>query len=454
LKQDMTIGKEWKHILLFTLPIILGNFLQQLYNVIDGIIVGNFVGESAFAGVTTSGPLVLLYLALAFGLSVGVSTTVSQYFGAGKEKELPIAIDTALLLLGGCGLIFTILGVILSPVLLEHLLSVPGDILPYAVLYMQIYSAGLFFQFIYNSIAAILRGFGDSKAILYFLLVSTILSAALTFVFVLVIRWGVAGAAFSTVLAQGVCAVISYIYLRKRYPYEKDGKHWDGKLALTMTKLGIPIALQMSLISVGNGAMHRLVNSFGVTSPDVVPAYGAAIRLDSIVFVPMSGFQAGLASFTGQNLGAGKLDRVHRGLRYATFMSVACTILISLTYFIFAQQIVALFGLSEGAIAIGVEIVRYFALVFWILCINMMFSGVLQGAGDTFIISMASLTALSIRVTTGYLAAHFGLLGYSAAWLPVPLGWVFWGIIIYIRFFSGKWLSKAVAGKYAESAKT
>lgn len=450
MKLDMTVGKEWKHILLFTLPIIAGNFLQQLYNVIDGIIVGNFVGEAAFAGVSTSAPLVLLYLALAFGLSVGVGTTVSQYFGAGKKKELPVAIDTALLLLGGCGLIFTILGVALSPLLLRYLLSVPEDILPYAITYMRIYSAGLFFQFIYNCIAATLRGFGDSKATLYFLLVSAILSALLTFVFVLVIRWGVAGAAFSTVLAQGVCALISYIYLRKRYPFVKGGAHWDGKLAITMTKLGTPIALQMSLISIGNGAMHRLVNDFGQTSPDVVPAYGAAIRLDSIMFVPMSGFQAGLASFTGQNLGAGKLDRVHRGLRYAILISVSLTVLISLVYFIFAAPIISLFGLSEGALLIGVDIVRYFALVFWFLCINLMFSGVLQGAGDTFIISIASLTALTIRVSFGYLAAYFGILGYSAAWVPVPIGWVFWAAIIYARFFSKKWLSKAIVGKFAE----
>lgn len=446
----MTVGKEWKHILLFTLPIIFGNFLQQLYNVVDGIIVGNFVGEQAFAGVTTSQPLVLLYLALAFGLSVGVGTTVSQYFGAGKKKELPIAIDTALLLLGGCGLFFTILGVTLSPVLLRYLLSVPEDILPYATAYMQIYSVGLFFQFIYNCIASTLRGFGDSKATLYFLLVSAILSALLTFVFVLVIRWGVAGAAFSTVLAQGVCAVISYIYLRKRYPFVKGDKHWDGRLAITMTKLGIPIALQMSLISLGNGAMHRLVNSFGQTTPEIVPAYGAAIRLDSLVFVPMSGFQAGLASFTGQNLGAGKLDRVHRGLRYAMLMSVSCTVFISLIFNIFAEPIVSLFGLSDGSLEFGAQIVRYFSYVFWLLSVNMMFSGVLQGAGDTFIISIASLASLSTRVAAGYITAHFGILDYSAAWIPVPFGWVFWAIIIYTRFFSGKWLSKTVAGKFAE----
>jgi putative MATE family efflux protein len=448
----MTVGKEWKLILLFTLPIMAGNILQQLYNIIDGIIVGNFVGELSFASVATSGPLVLMYLALAFGLSVGVGITVSQYFGAGKDDELPIAIDTALILLGVCGLIFTGVGMILSPHMLRIILNVPEEIFPEAVTYMRIYSAGLFFQFMYNCIASTLRGIGDSKATLYFLIVSAILNIILTFIFVITIKWGVAGAAFSTVLAQAVCATVSYIYLRKRFPFIKGGKHFDIKLAKTMIKLGLPIAVQMSLISLGNGAMQRLVNSFGVTTPAVVPAYGAAVRLDALVFVPMSGFQAGLASFTGQNIGAGKLERVRTGLRSSLVMAVLCTVFISLCYYIFAETIVGFFGLSNESLVIGTSIVRYFTFFFWILACNMMFSGVLQGAGDTVIITLATLTSLSTRVVLGYLAAHFEILGYSAAWMPVPLGWLFWATIIYSRYFSGKWKNKAVAGRLSHES--
>ena len=445
----MTTGREWKLILFFTLPIMAGNLLQQLYNIVDGIIVGNYVGETSFAAVATCQPLALLFLALAFGLSVGVGVTVSQYYGAKKENELPVAIDTALILLSVCGLLLTAAGITLSPLLLKYILYVPDDILPEAILYMRIYSAGLFFQFLYNCIAAILRGFGDSKATLYFLLIAAILSAVLTFLFVLVVKWGVAGAAFSTVLAQGVCALVSYTYLRRRYPYVKGGRHWNGKIAATMTKLGLPIAIQMSLISLGNGAMQRLVNSFGAAVPEVVPAYGAAVRLDALVFVPMSGFQAGLANFTGQNIGAGKLDRVRRGLYASLFMAGTCTLLISIIFNAFAESIVGFFGLSDSSLVIGSQIVRYFSLFFWILSCNMMFSGVLQGAGDTIVISIATLTSLSVRVFTGYMAVHLGILGYSAAWIPIPVGWVCWSIIIYSRYFSGKWKNKAVAGKFS-----
>ena len=445
-KNDMTKGKEWKLILLFTIPLMIGNIVQQMYNVVDGIIVGNYVGETSFAAVATSGPLTLLYLALAFGLSVGVSIVTSQYFGAGKKDELPVAIDTALLLLGACGLIFTFVGILLSPYILKEVLSVPDAVYPAALVYIRIFSFGLVFQFLYNCIAAILRSFGDSKATLYFLIVGAVLNAILSVLFVLVFKWGIAGAALGTVIAQSTCTFISYMYLRKYYPFIKGGKHWDTKLALTMTKLGLPIAAQMCIISFGNGAMQRLVNGFETTTQGIVAAYGAASRLDSIIFAPMSSFQAGLSNFTGQNLGAGKIDRVRRGHRSALIMSVSCTIVVSIVYGLIAETVVGFFGLSDNSLVIGVEIAHYFVMFYWILSCNMMFSGVLQGAGDTVVITLASLTSLVVRVVSGYTLAHFGLLGYSAAWVPVPLGWVCWSAIIYSRFFSGKWKDKVLVG--------
>lgn len=443
----MTSGKEWKLILLFTLPIIAGNLLQQLYNVVDGIIVGNFVSEAAFASVATIQPLVFLYLSLALGLSVGVNIVVSQYFGAGKGDKLPVAIDTALLLIGACGIVLTIVGVIFSESLLQGILSVPEAILPDAVTYIRIYSLGLVFTFMYNGIAAILRGFGDSKATLYFLLVATVLSTVLTFLFVLVIEWGVAGAAFSTVLAQAACALVSYIYLKKRYPFEKAGKHWDGSIALTMTKLGAPVAVQMGIVSAGNGAMQRLVNGFESTMPGVVAAYGAALRLDMLVFVPILSFQSGLASFTGQNIGAGNLARVKRGLYVSWVMCLAVTLILSFLMYVFAEYAIAFFGLADDALQIGVSIVRFIATVFWLFAVYITVSGLLQGAGDTILMSIATLSALVIRIITGYAAVGLGWLGPEAAWVTMPIGWVVAILITFIRYFSGGWKKKAVVGK-------
>jgi len=447
----MTSGKEWKLILLFTLPIMAGNLLQQLYNVIDGIIVGNFVSETAFAAVATCHPLTFLYLSLAVGLSVGVGVIAAQYFGAKKHDELPVAIDTALILLGISGLVFSIVGVAASPFLLENMLGVPEENLPLAITYMRIYSTGLFFQFLYNGIASTLRGFGDSKATLYFLIVAMILNTALTFLFVVVIRWGVAGAAFSTVLAQIVCASVSYAYLRKRFPFVKNGTHWDGTIAKTMAKLGLPIAVQLGIVSVGNGSMQRLVNSFSSTVPGVVAAYGVALRIDMLVFVPIMGFQSGLANFTGQNIGAGRLDRVKRGLKQTLVMTLAATITICVLFYLFAPAIVGFFGLEAGSVEIGTGIVRFMSLFMWMFCAYMTIGGLLQGAGDTIYMSTITLTALAIRIATAYLSVHLGWLDHSAAWITNPLSWFCALAMASIRYFTGGWRNKAVAGSLKRS---
>ena len=443
----MTTGKEWKIILLFTLPIMAGNLLQQLYNIVDGVIVGNFVGEAAFAAVTTCHPLVHVFLSLAIGLSVGVGVVVSQYYGAEKKDKMPAVIDTALVLLGICGLVFTVLGVSLSPFLLNNILKVPKSILEASVTYMRIYSIGLFFQFLYNGIAATLRSFGDSKATLYFLLISTILNTVLDLFFVVVIKMGVAGAAIATVIAQVACVAVSYTYLRKRFPFIRSGQHWDRGVAATMTRLGLPIAIQQAIVSFGSAAMQRLVNGFSDATPGVIAAYGGAMRLDMFTFVPIMGFQSGLASFTGQNIGAGKLDRVKRGFYSSVAMSVFSTVLICVIFNIFASPIVGLFGLTGDALGIGVQQVKFITMFMWLFAAYMTLGGLLQGAGDTLLMSAATLSALVIRVTVGYLAVYLGWLGYSAAWVTTPIGWTLAATITFARYFTGGWKNKAVAGK-------
>jgi len=442
----MTSGKEWKLILLFALPIIAGTFLQQLYNVIDGIVVGNYVSETAFASVTTCMTLTTLYLSLATGLSVGAGVVISQYYGAGKNDELPVAIDTALLLIGFCGLMLSITGILFSPFLLRNLLNVPETILPLSVTYMRIYSAGLFFQFLYNGIAATLRSFGDSKATLYFLLTVMALNTAMTLLFVIIFKWGVAGAASATVLAQIACAAVSYAYLRRRFTFVKAGRHWDKKIAATMTRLGLPVALQYGVIAVGGGTLQRLVNGFNDTVPGIVAAYGAGIRIDMLTQVPIMGFHSGLASFSGQNIGAGRLDRVKRGFHSTMVMSLIATVTLCVLFVIFAKPIVGFFGLEQNSLNLGAEMLKFMSSVYWVFSIYMSVGGLLQGAGDTLLLSSATLTALVARVSLGYLSVHFGILGYNAAWIPHPIGWFLAAVIVYTRYFTGGWKHKAVAG--------
>ena len=449
LKRDMTTGKEWKQILLFTLPIMAGNLLQQLYNTVDGIIVGQFVSESAFSGVSTCTSLTYLFLSFAMGLSIGVSIVVAQYFGAGKHDKLPESIDTALILLGACGIFLMAVSITIAKIMLKSVLKVPDHALPYAITYFRIYAMGLFFQFVYNSIAAILRGLGDSKAILMFLATATVLNTILDLIFVVVFHWDVAGAAIATVAAQFVCVVISYVYMRKRFPFIRGGRHWDGGICATMTRLGLPIAIQQSVISTGQGSLQRLVNSFDGEFPGAMAAYGAGLRMNNIINVPIISFQSGLASFTGQNIGAGRLDRVYRGYVRTLIMSLSITLVMSALLYTFAGSVAAVFGVSGSAQAISVEQMRFMSMFYWLFCCYITLGGLLQGAGDTVLQSITTLSAYALQIVSAYTFVHFGIFNYNAAWRNNPIGWSLAITIAYTRFFTGGWKKKAVAGKLA-----
>ena len=445
----MTVGPEWKLILLFTLPIMAGNFLQQLYNTADGIVVGNFVGEDAFSSVGTCAPLTFLFLAFAIGLSVGAGVVVSQYFGARLHEELNAAVDTALILLGAIGILMSALAFLLAPWLLGTILGVPEKIFRGAVLYFRIYACGLFFQFMYNAITSVLRSVGDSKATLYFLVVSASVNIVLDLLFVIVFHWNIAGAAVATVLAQIACASVSYIYLRRKFPEACRGRGFSPKICGLMLKLGLPAAMQQSIVSVGGVALQRLVNSFGQVS---IAAYAAGNRIDNFVFVPIMGFLTGLSTFTGQNMGAGRLDRVRRGLRSTLVMSLTTTLVIGTLLFVFARPVITFFGLSGDSLGRGVEQVRFLAFTFLIFATNLCVCGVLQGSGDVLMQSTVTLMALVVRVVLAYVGVALGWFGYEAIWVTTPIGWAGAFIVCWTRYLTGGWKKKAVAGKLAGGA--
>jgi putative MATE family efflux protein len=452
----MTRGSEWKLVLMFTLPIMAGNLLQQLYNTVDGVVVGRYVGDGqlAFAGVGMCAALTFLFLAFAMGISVGVGVVVSQYFGAKKTDELALSVDTALIMLGALGILISIVGFIVSPLLIDHVLTVPNTeggsvIREYALQYMRIYCLGLVFQFIYNCIAFILRGIGNSKATLIFLLITAAMNVVLDLLFVIAFHWDVAGVAWATLISQAVCAVISYVYLRHRFPYIASARHFDAKLCLTILKIGVPTAVQQSIVSFGNIAMQRLVNGFG---EDSIAAFAAGVRINNFMFVPIGGFQSGLANFTGQNIGADRLDRVRKGYRVTLLMAVSLTLVVCALLYALAGPIVSFFGLDGVPLELGVEQVRFVAPTFIIFAAYMTLGGVLQGAGDTVLQSVATLTALAVRVVVGYAGVSLGLMGYSAAWTTLPIGWAFALVITNVRYFTGGWIKKAVVRRQSGDA--
>ncbi|MCL2827170.1 MAG: MATE family efflux transporter [Oscillospiraceae bacterium] len=444
MKIDMTTGAVWRHILLFTLPIMAGNLLQQLYNAVDGVIVGNFVGSNALAAVGTTVPLVILLLALAMGMGVGGGVIVAQLFGAAEHDKLRRAASTILIFLTGLSLLVTIAGLLLAPVFLRRLMQVPEEIFEMSLLYIRIYCLGLIFQFLYNAVAAMLRGLGNSRAILFFLLIASIINIPLSLLFVAGFHWGVGGAAAATVIAQAISAVVSLVYMFRRFPEfrPKSGEDlFDFKLCKLILKFGGPAVLQQSTVAVGFLFMQRLVNSFG---PVTMQAVAAAGRIDQFLAIPIFAFQIGLTTFIGQNIGAGNYDRVRRGLWAAQGMSFGIAAVLSVAVYIFAPVAITFFGVETAALGQGISYLRYISLFIVMFSFYKVLYGFLQGTGDVFAPSISITIALTTRIVVAYLLVHFGILGYTAIWAAVPMGWGVGLSLVLIRYLSGAWKRKGI----------
>ncbi len=441
----MTTGTEWKHILLFSLPIMAGNLLQQLYNTVDGIVVGNFVSQNALAATGTAGTLAFIFLAFAIGFGNGSGIMIAQLFGAQQYKELKSAVSTSLILLVGMGAFFTLFGCLLARPLLHGLMNVPeGEVLDLAVIYFAIYSIGFVLQFIYNAVASILRAVGDSKATLYFLVVSSVVNLVLDLLFVIAFHWGVAGAAIATVLSQLGSAAVSVVYMVKKYPIFRFGKgeftfHMD-KCRLCL-KLGIPTTIQQSIVSFGNVFIQRLVNSFGEA---VMAAFTVGTRIENYLFVPAIGFNVGASTFTAQNIGAGNLERVRRGCRSTVALTFSVAVVLELLSYLFAVPLSTLFGVDGAALTYSVAYVRFLAFFFWTFSLYMVFTGVLQGSGDVITTMICSMVALGVRVFLSYVLVNGFGVGCSAIWKAMPIGWGSALIIASIRFFTGGWKEKGI----------
>ena len=435
----MTEGRESRQILLFTLPLIGGNLLQQLYSVVDGMVVGNFVSEDALSSVGTCSPLILLLIALAFGMSTGCSVVAAQYFGAKEYDALRRAVSTALLLMTGLGLALTVLGILFSRPLLAGLLGAPEESLDRALLYFRICCLGQVFQFIYNITAATLRAVGDSRATLYFLLVASVANVVLDLLFVAVFRWDVAGAAAATVLAQALSAVVSVRYMYRRHPllrFTRAQLVWDGEMARLNLKIGVPSALQQSVISFGHLGLQRVINSFG---PALMGAFMAGMRLDSIIMLVPQSFCAGLSAFTGQNLGAGRLDRVLRGQRAGMVLSVCICAVLSALYWLCAGPLMAAFGLTGEGLALGISYAHFTAPMMLIYAVYMSFAGVLRGAGDMVASVGITLSSQVVRIGAAYVLVLCTPIGPEVAWLTMPFDFVTALVVGYLRYKFGPW---------------
>ena len=452
----MTRGAEWKHLLLFALPLMGGQALQQLYNTVDGIIVGNFVGDIALGAVGVCAPVTLLFTSIAVGMCSGVSVVVSQYFGAEKPEEMRRAASTSIIMLLAMGLFFSVIGAVFSRGFLGGLLGVGEWYLDDASLYFRIYAVGLVFQFAYNAFAALLRAVGDSRATLYFLLVSSVVNLVLDLVFVIVFHWGVVGAAIATVISQAVSAVVAYIYMVRKHAIFCFGEgefRWHSDSAKVVLRLAAPGTLTQVVMSCGNLTLQRVVNHFGGIYAGLMSGATAGQRVESFISIPMFAFGTAMATFTGQNMGAGNLERVKTGRKVGLLMGVAVSLAVSIIVMLLRAPLISLFGVSEEGLRYGVMYLNIFCPGLFLFGLYIINNGILHGSGDVGYTTFILATSFALRIILVYSLAFSTDLEYMVVWIMQPVGWLINAALSWGRYFQGGWKKKAVAGKFAKQSK-
>lgn len=439
----MTSGKPAKLILGFSVPLLIGGVFQQLYNLVDVIIVGRYLGEKALAGVGSTGNLTFFLLSLVMGLCNGAGIIVAQCFGAENYRDMRRAVTAIIWVAGILTVIMAAIGYVGSPYFLR-LLSVPEDVMEYSVTYLKIIYLFVFGSVVYNGCSAVLRSFGDSRTPLHALMIASILNIGLDLLFVVVVPLGVKGVAIATVVSQHVSGAYCLIHLFvKREQYQLKGLQSkpDKYMVHQIFKTGIPTAFQSCLISIGGMSVQRLINSFGTS---VMAAYAAAVKVDNIAIQVIVSLGTALSVFTGQNIGQKRFDRIKEGLRSTLFMSIAAAVGIALLALIFGKNVMLLFlgeGGSAEAVSVGATYLSIMGVAYIICGVMQSYQNVVRGAGDVNTCMVAGMTELAGRIFFAYLLA--GIIGVTGIWIATPLSWGCGCVVPVIRYYTGKWKTKA-----------
>lgn len=435
----MTRGTPWKGICLFMLPVFAGLFLQQLYNTVGTIIVGNYAGELALAAVGTVGCVLMLFLAVANGFSAGAGIVVAQAFGAKDKAQMRIAASTSLILQSILCLICLVLSFAVGLPILKVIMGLSGDILALAKLYFWICAAGFPFLFGYNIVAGILRGVGDSAATLYFLLIASVINIALNFLFVAYLHQGVIGSALAMDIAQACSFAAAWIYMRKKYPEFRFSRHeyqYENEMAKRVLKTGYPMALQQIIVSFGFILIQRAVVSYGQA---MIASYTVAQRLECYLFMASSAFQITMATFTGQNVGAKQPKRIRTGTRQMVMMSFTITVIVISAFLLFERDIIQWFGISEEAFDYCFAHLRTTAFANLLLTLYFPVFGVYQGANHALVPTLTALSVLCIRVISTYTLCNIPEMDYRIIWYNQPIGFSFGVVITWLYYRYGSW---------------
>lgn len=435
---QITEGVIWKQLLIFFFPILFGTFFQQLYNAADAMIVGQFVGKEALSAVGGgTGTLISLLTGFFIGIASGATVIISQYYGAKRPEMVGYAVHTAVAFCLAAGVLLMIAGIVAAPAMLK-LMGTPPDVLRPSVIYMRIYFAGMIPNLIYNIGAGILRAVGDSKRPLYFLIVCCFCNILLDLFFVVVLHMGVAGAALATILSQLLSAVLVLLVLMRTgdmYRLELRRVGFDVRMFKRIIRVGLPAGLSTSMYSIANTLIQSSVNSLGT---DTVAAWTAYSRIDCIFWMIISAFGISATTFVGQNFGAGKLDRVRKGIRVSLIMSAVTTVLISVLLYTCGIYFYNMFTRDAAVVAIGMEVLQFMVpLYFTYICIEI-FAGSLRGVGDCWMPTVISFFGICvIRVLWIAFAVPMKQDIITIAF-SYPLTWTVTSIlyVLYYLFFS------------------
>ena len=438
---DMTEGVIWKSIITFAIPLLIGNLFQQLYNTVDSIVVGNFVGKEALAAVGSTTTIINMLVGFFMGLSTGASVIISQYFGAKDHKKLHAAVHTSIAMTFLLGIIMTFVGIVLSPTLLKFM-NTPDDVIPLSSLYLKIYFAGIIGLMLYNMGSSILRAIGDSKKPLYFLIFSSIVNTILDLVFVVLFGMGVDGVAWATLIAQASSEVlVLYTLYKSKESYRlilKDLK-LDMEMFKKMINIGLPAGFQQSITAFSNIFVQGYINVFGSS---VMAGWSSYLKVDSFVLLPMQSIALASTTFVGQNIGAKQLDRAKQGTKTSLIISVTTTIVLSILLNILGKYVLYIFTTDQEVIQNGMMMMRIFSPFYFVMCFTQIYAGALRGAGDS---KAPMIIMLSSFVVFRQLSLFIGTKFFSSVEYVIftyPMGWVLAASLMTYYYHQKKWLKK------------
>lgn len=435
----MTEGGIFKNLLFFATPLILGNLLQQMYNAVDSIIVGNYVGSNALAAVGAGASLIYLLIAFSLGASVGAGVIVSQYLGAKEKEGVHKAVHTALAISIILGLILTASGILFSRKLLV-MMNTPAEILDDAACYLRIYSYGLIFNVVYNMAAGILNAAGNSRRSLMYLAAAAVVNIFMDLLLIAGLKIGVAGAAIATNFSQAISCILALWFLFRvpaDYRISLKSLRIHKAMALRIIQIGLPTGIQNMVISFSNILIQASINQYGATA---VAGFSAYLKIDGFNILPVLSFSMAITTFIGQNYGAGKYDRMKKGMWVTLLMGIVYTVLTGILLLTFSGQIMRLFSEDVGVIAYGQTAMRYFCPFYWILAILHSLAGTVRGTGKSIppmvvlLVSLCLFRIVWIQLVLPYYTSIEGI------FILYPVSWLVGAVLMILYTWKGKWI--------------